>query len=410
MTFKTNNLRKLFFLAVFCFFEGHFFYAQSFFKSDGGIIYTDNSGAAFIYDAGAKIILPPSDSFFINAGYTGLTSDVNYIEVTTHNVFFGLGNEAENQGFSFSGLFGKAEDELRIRPGSVRIILKNLKYNFLSFDFYKTFSQDFGLSSEAFFGSANTGQSNLYIMNGRFEIPYYGGCNINFTLPQNFDLQLFYAGGALASHNEKSVKLGDGNLSLFDIKSGKAFTFGTTLEQAFYGGLGFTYAGGEVLIKTTSNSQNTILYPFSFLYVDANATLYFANLFLDYKIKYGNFNFCVQTDFRFNCRSYINYYYKYTMKKSLIFSGENDSDRDSLVFSNCDFIWKFYACADYTIPQIQTKLYMKKEFLLPVISDKTKKLFGMQSENSRIDNSSNFDELIKTVLLSGLYIGFKIEF
>lgn len=53
---------------------------------------------------------------------------------------------------------------------------------------------------------------------------------------------------------------------------------------------------------------------------------------------------------------------------------------------------------------------MKKEFLLPVISDKTKKLVGIKSENSRIDNSSNFDELIKIVILSRLYIGLKIKF
>lgn len=165
-------------------------------------------------------------------------------------------------------------------------------------------------------------------------------------------MQISGVGGSLASYNEKSERLANGDFSLFDIKTGKTLEFEKFMDQSFYRAIGFTYCSASCLIRTTSDFQNTIFFPFSYFYVDSNATLYFANLFLDYKIKYGNFNFCVQTDFWFNCRSYINYYYKYTMKKSLIFSGENDSDRDSLVFSNCDFIWKFYACADYTIPQI----------------------------------------------------------
>ena len=90
MTFKTNNLRNILFLAVFCFFEGHFFCTEFNLQANGGLLYTDNSGAAFIYKAGAKINLPSSDSFFINAGYTGFTSNLDYVEGSINNIFFGI--------------------------------------------------------------------------------------------------------------------------------------------------------------------------------------------------------------------------------------------------------------------------------------------------------------------------------
>lgn len=410
MTFKTNNLRNILFLAVFCFFEGHFFCTEFNLQANGGLLYTDNSGAAFIYKAGAKINLPSSDSFFINAGYTGFTSNLDYVEGSINNIFFGAGNKSINQSFEFTGLFGAAADDLTIRTGSAIILLNNLNYNYFSFDFSKSFSDSFGFDTKAFVGNAATDQSNLYLLIGSFEIPIYGGGLLGFSFPYKIDLQLFGMGGNLASYNEKSDLLAKGDFSLFDIKAGKTIEFEKIPNQIFYGAVGFTYVSGSCLIRTTADSQNTIFFPFSYLYADTNATLYFVNLLFDYKFSSGNFSFYALTDFRINCRYYINYYYKYNFNNNLFFDGSKGTERESLAYSNGDFICKISACADYKIPKINTKIYLQKEFLFPVITQKTRELFDKQSENSETMLFQNKDELIKTILLSGLSIGLRIEF
>lgn len=382
MTFNKNKLRKLLFLAAFCFFEGHFFCI--------GYV--------------AQI-----DADIIKAGYAGLTSNLDFIEGSTHNFFLDVEFQEDALSLDFTGLYGKVPDKLIIRPASTVFILNNPDYTYFDFDFYKSFDSDFAFGTKAFLGNAYASQSNLYIINGNLEIPLYGGGRFDFYFPKQFDLQILGLGGRLASYNDKLQQLAKGDFSLFDIKGRKAFEFEKARNQIFYGGLGFTYLAGSVSLKADSESQNSIFFPFSYLKADATATLYFANLFFDYELTAGNFCFSFSSDFRINCRSFINYYYKYTFKKNLIFDGSIDSDYKDYDFSNGDFIYKAGLYSHYKIPQIKTKLYLNKEFIIPLITKKTKALFGFDSSEAAIDFSENTDHLLKEILLSGLTIGMKLE-
>ena len=279
----------------------------------------------------------------------------------------------------------------------------------MDFDFHKHFENNCAFSSKAFFGNAYTNQSNLYIVNGDIEVPLYSGCLINFVLPEGFDFQFFGFGGKFYSYNDNSQMLAHGDISLIDVKGGKSFDFTKLVFQSFYCGLGFSYLSGIANLKATTDNQNTIFFPFTYLYADATASLYFANLLFNYKISKGDFNLKASGDFRINCRSYLNYFYKYSMKKNLMFDGSNDSVYKDYVFSNVDFIFDFSLYAEYLISQINTKLYCNKIIFLPVITQKTKKTFGQENSHSTLDFSKDKREFIKMILLSGLTIGMKIE-
>jgi hypothetical protein len=53
--------------------------------------------------------------------------------------------------------------------------------------------------------------------------------------------------------------------------------------------------------------------------------------------------------------------------------------------------------------------YVDKKFVVPVITEKTKKLFGITNTNAGFVNEKDPQKLARTILLSGLSVGLKLE-
>jgi hypothetical protein len=110
----------------------------------------------------------------------------------------------------------------------------------------------------------------------------------------------------------------------------------------------------------------------------------------------------------------MEYFYKTTKKKNLLYDGSIKKDQDSFAFSNADFLLLVDAAFYYTLHQkdnFKARVFIGKDFVIPYISGKTKSLFGITPSFGGGDSGGKKSGLsAKTILLSGLSLGVKLEF
>ena len=398
------------------------FYSQQFTQKAGsGILYTDSSGTAWDFTISQKVAgtsdtttSTTSDntaSFFVQADYTFLDSTLLYVNGTFHNVNFSAGSQWQknqnNRSLCFGSFLGFVPDTLKLNFGKIKLLLNNLDYEWFSTNYCSQVTDNFAYSLKFFSGRLDSEADDLYIMIGDFNVPVYAGALINLQLPYDFGLNIFYTGADLLFNNEDSEQLGDGELSLFCINAGKNWTFNTQAEHNLFAELGFVYCDGSTIIKVTANSQKLVLYPFSFLGIDAGASLYFINAGTKYKMNYGGLTVSAGFDALINCYSVLTYYYKYVFKKNFVFDGTTHKAQDYITFSNFDSLLS----GDINVSYKKSVLgfYLDKKFVVPVITEKTKKLFGKTNSDSGFLYEKDSRQLARTIFLSGLSLGIELE-
>ena len=391
------------------------FYSQQFTqKANSGILYTDSSGTAWDYTLSQKITGTAADSeksFFVQADYTFLDSTVSYVNGTFHNVNFSAGSEWQknqnNHSLKFDGFLGFVPETLKLKFGRIKLSLDNIDYECFSTDYASQVSENFSYSLKFFSGRLASESGNLYIMIGNFNVPFYAGALVNLQLPYDFGLNLFYTNANLLFNDEDSEKLGDGALSLFCINAGKNWTFNAQANHKLFAELGFVYCDGSTNIKVTAASQKLVLYPFSFLGINAGASLYFINAGTKYKMNCGDFTVSAGFDALLNCYSVLTYFYKYNFKTLVWFTLQNGKAQDYITFSNFDSLLSGYINVSYKKSVLD--FYVDKKFVVPVITEKTKKLFGKANTDTVFMNEKDSRQIAKTILLSGLSVGLKFE-
>ena len=216
--------------------------------------------------------------------------------------------------------------------------------------------------------------------------------------------------------NEAGKPNGNGKLSVFYGSIGKSWHIKNTAEHNISGNAGFMYTGGFGS-ATPEPSENYMFYPFSYLHANGGFSCYFVSISGKYEFTFNNLKLALEAETFINIYSNINYFYKYTFKKNILYDGSIHRGNDNFSFSNGDFILLANLDASYKTTIVKTaavkvtaEFFISKDIVLPVMTEKTKLLF--RSKNNQ--QPSNVKELdlqfnFKTILLSGLSLGVKIS-
>lgn len=389
----------------------------------GGSLYVDDSGQSFLYGSSFRFKAEKSQKqYFLNATYTGLFSSLKFADFKLNNGLFSAGF-SNNLLQVEAGLFtGKMPDTLNARIDKVYFNLTDFSYIGGFTDFHCNFTDSISLKLSLFAGSQKTDTSNLYIVFGKVKSPFFAGGHISLNLPYDFNLSSTYSAVKIQLLSGSNDFLGDGLLDYFDLELGKLFIIephtvsqsDTEVVQKIKTNIGFLYSGGNGQATSFLDTYNTLFYPFSYLYANGKADLYFLSFAADYSVTKNHFNLLINSSLFVNIYSRMNYFYKATYKKNLFYDGSIKRGSDSFDFSNGDLLLLMRAKVFYSYifsSSIKVDFFLQKDLALPLISSKTQALFSGESEEEIKTQSSDFSSsLLRTALLSGLSLGIQIDF
>ena len=417
------NIKKL---LVICF-SLFFLYEKAFSSSEiknksidietqAGTLYIDSSDSSYSYCGNiAAEIDTEKLQFFVNAQYTGASSNLKLLNGKLNNNVFSTGLGFNNSKADIGFFFGGLSEIFKIKINAKDFCLKDVSYGGGFADFSIKLPQDFSVQVKLLAGTQKSNTDDLYVFYGNINTPFFWNGELNISLPLSFGINIFYSNASLYVFNDIDEQSGKGLLDFWWSKAEKSFSLERKAAHNIKIDLGFLYTAGEAAFTESTGLPKTIFYPYSYIHADGNAALYFLTFGTDYSLQKNNFQFLLETAMLVNVYSQLQYYYKITSKKSIFFDGSIKRGEDTFVFSNGDSLVMMNMQALYNLTSsnnLAAAFSARKDLVIPVITEKTRALF-FGDEDKKTESStdnSQAGEIIKTILLSGLSFGVKLSF
>ena len=377
-----NSCKSIIFLTVFCFFSLSLFGNESHFSLESrvGTLYVDDSGVDGIY----------------NNSQLAFSGSIKNFDINT--------------GFYIGGIPG----DISVRNIEQRAELNDVLYFGGFFGFEIDFPSQFSLDIKTLAGIMNSTPGYLGIIPGSVSAPIYGGLQSALNMPLGFYFNSAVYGAGLSVKNDNNEKAGYGSAFFTCLNGGKVWKIQKKLTHSISVDAGFMSAVGSGSITASNELDKTILFPYSFMHGAGAGSLSFVTFGGEYILKGNSFSVITDLYGLINVWSEIEYSYKTTYKKNIIYDGSIVKGNDTVSFSNGDLIIFFNTQLQYDLrtDKINAGFFIRKDFIIPYISEKTQKCFIQKQSSSTSESSSGGADvkgMLKTILLSGISIGAKIE-
>ena len=377
-----NSCKSIIFLTVFCFFSLSLFGNESHFSLESrvGTLYVDDSGVDGIY----------------NNSQLAFSGSINNFDINT--------------GFYIGGIPG----DISVRNIEQRAELNDVLYFGGFFDFEISLPSQFSLDIKTLAGLMKSSPGYLGIIPGSVSAPVYGGIQSGLNMPLEFYVTAGVYGTDLSVYNESDEKAGYGSAFCTFFNVGKHWEVQKKLSHFVSVDAGYMFASGSGSVDASDELDKTILFPYSYLRGAGAGSLSFVTFGAEYKLQGNRLYLITDLYGMINVCSEIEYSYKATHKKNLIYDGSIEKGSDSISFSNGDFIIFFNTQLQYNLQtdRINAGFFVRKDFIIPYISEKTQNCFIQKQSRPFSDSSSDgvdVNGMLKTVLLSGISIGAKME-
>lgn len=330
-------------------------------------------------------------------------------------------------------------------PGETKILNKKPRFTLEDGQFAGVlssatfhFSQNFGVSFSALAANGGFDWGDLYYFYGHpkktdiyaekidFELPFKIdifalGASIEFKIAADnteIDANLGHAGANLAVFGAKKRFLGEKEKNHWWLASSqKQSQSRHTLDALAI----FAYADFFGSVNATSETQDYFFFPYEKVRGKADGNLFAAGGGFSYKYSRASFEAEIDAAYLhcFSNPSSADYSYQY--KKNLFFDGSSDSsDFDIIDFSSCGiFAGKVSLSYNFQklfhLKKTRPELSFSRIFALPVLTDSARSSLHFSSKSSSSSSSSKLSSSkglnkLKTVLLAGTLISFKIEY
>ena len=377
-----NSCKSIFFITIFCLFSLSLFGKEPDFSLESriGTLYVDDSGVDGIYNNLQLAFSGSIKNFDINAGF--------YI--------------------------GGIPGDISVRNTELRAELKDVLYLGGFFDFEISLSSQFSLEIETLVGLMDSDPGYLGIIPGSVSAPVYGGIQSGLNMPLGFFFNSAVYGADFSVNNDDNESVGNGSAFFTCLNGGKVWKIQKKLSHSISVDAGFMSAVGSGSITASNELDKTILFPYSFMHGAGAGSLSFVTFGGEYIVQGNKFSLITDLYGLINVWSEIEYSYKTTYKKNIIYDGSIVKGNDTVSFSNGDLIIFFNTQLQYDLrtDKINAGFFIRKDFIIPYISEKTLNCFIQKQSSSTSESSSDGADvkgMLKTILLSGISIGAKIE-
>ena len=307
--------------------------------------------------------------------------------------------------FSVGGEPGLFPGTICFSPVGFDAVLNNISFGTALADFSYRFTDSWSAKLALFGGGGKTALSDLCLLFGFIQSPFFGGAELSLSFPYELYLKTVYTGADVSFFSQKNDPIGKGRLDLAAARIGK------NLNQ-FYVDAGFLYCGANGNVTITSAQQEMMLQPFSYAHGDTDLCFEFVTLCAGYKTNHGSLSFSIDSAVLLNCYSYIRYFFKTTYKNNLFFDGSIRRGEDTQAFCHFDSLIALDAKLVYSkelASSGRVDFSVDKKLLVPLLTKKTMNMFTEETEkNLSSTSASKIGRVIKTALLSGL--SFEVAF
>ena len=331
-----------------------------------------------------------------------------------HKTKFSLFYEGEKLSWQGSVFFGGIPGEVTIPPQDYKVKLDDIYWLGAASAFHVKLAHELSADINLFAGFQDSSCGDLYILPGSVYTQGFGGISAALNLPLDFSVDVFSYGAGLCVNNEENLKIGNADLRVFGSDFTKSWSFGEQHLHQIKTGAGFFYTDLTGQGRASDELDKSVFFPYSYMFANGSAVLYFVSLKAAYTLTAGACDFTLFSSAFINVWSQVEYFYKTTKKKNLLYDGSIQKDQDSFTFSNADFLLLVDATFYYTLNQkdnFKARVFIGKDFVIPYISGKTKTQLGMASSSGGGALAGKKSTLsAKTILLSGLSLGVKLDF
>ena len=331
-----------------------------------------------------------------------------------HKTSFSLFCEGERLSWQGGIFFGGIPGELAIPPQDYKVKLEDIYWLGASTAFHIKLAHELSTDIKLIAALQDSSLGDFYILPGSLSTQGFGGVSAALNLPLGFSVNAFCYGAGLFVNNEENLKIGNADISVFGADFAKNWSFENKLLHHLKAGAGFFYAGLIGQGRASEELDKSVFFPYSYMFASGSAALYFASLRVAYSLTGNRYDFTLSSNAFINLWSQMEYFYKTTKKKNLLYDGSVQKDQDYFTFSNADFLLLVDAAFYYTVTQkdaFKARVFFCKDFVIPYISGKTKTLFGMTPSSGDGALAGKKSTLsAKTILLSGLSLGLHLDF
>ena len=242
-------------------------------------------------------------------------------------------------------------------------------------------------------GKLHTTEGKFYWFNGKVGIPSISSFGTNVKINKNQFIGC-YSKIKIAGFNYDDEILGNAIGSLLSINYKRIINLG---DISISSGLGYGDFSGYLCLSLNQDNQQYLFFPYKFYDCQGNINLQYLNFDFGFEYKKKQFELLINTKY-FLCLNQIgeaNLTWEY--KKNIFFDGSAGSESYNLekLAKNGVILIDTKMAYDISIASKNCKIYIKKPFLIPVLST--------------LEN--NFDSNIKKKWLkSGLSIGMSLSF
>lgn len=242
-------------------------------------------------------------------------------------------------------------------------------------------------------GKLHTTEGKFYWFNGKVGIPSISSFGTNVKINKNQFVGC-YSKIKIAGFNYDDKILGNAIGSLLSINYKRIINLG---DISISPGLGYGDFSGYLCLSLNQDNQQYLFFPYKFYDCQGNINLQYLNFDFGFEYKKKQFELLINTKY-FLCLNQIgeaNLTWEY--KKNIFFDGSAGSESYNLekLAKNGVILIDTKMAYDISIASKNCKIYIKKPFLIPVLST--------------LEN--NFDSNIKKKWLkSGLSIGMSLSF
>ena len=388
-------------------------YNISFWGSAGWLWYSDDATVP-VRATGATVLFTHNDvSFGYNAGYAVLTSDFSKAQGTASTGFFAATASTSRLSAQCGIICAAMPHDVHIADSKPRFVLTDTQANFGWGGLSYRITDVVELRTSGFVGSLGMESGDLYYFYGKLGIPRLMGGSVYTTLPLGFGV---YAGAITGSLNVKTnqgVVFGDGGLWLYLASAQKTFALHDVHGFALVAG--YAYAAFDAQLEATPETQTYALFPYKQVAATADGGYHLAFAGGSYEYHAGHSRLRSALGYAVCFADYSSASYSYHYKKNLFFDGSAGSDDFEMPsFSRSALLCGFvdYAHSLTFFHHAKTTLSVRKLFVVPLLSPRTKSYFstststdGNNSSSARIDWNS-----VRTILLSGLTVALRVDF
>ena len=377
--------KLIFFINIFCLFSLSLFGNESHLsmESRAGTLYVDDSGVDGIYNHSKFAFSLSQENFDFDAGY--------YI--------------------------GGVPGDVSVRNTKLRTELKDILYFGGFCDIGISLPLQFSLDIKTLVGMMNSLPGYLVVIPGSIAVPVYGGVQWGLNMPLDFFIKAGVYGADLSVKNKSAEVIGDGSVYCFNFNGGKRWEIQKRYSHLISVDAGYMFVSGSGSVSASDELDKTFLFPYSYLHGSGAGGLSFVTFGGEYVLKGKKLSFTTELYGLINVWSKIEYSYKATNKQSLINNlinnGSIQKGNDTVTFSNADFLLLFNSQLQYNLKtdKISAGIFIRKDFIIPYISEETKNCFSQNQVGSPSGSSSDSIDVsgfLKTILLSGISVGAKI--